>query len=175
MTLLDGLYNSWFRPELGRPQLPVAIVSILLVLTVLSLNAAGATNSSAAGWLGWFCLFLLGGAIGWFWLSASVHLLARLLGGIGSVTDTLGAVAQSLWPLMLTGAANQAIQVSPRGGLLFSLAINLWVVVNWVRSVGREHQLPWVRAVLCVGGAIVLAELALVGLILWPLMLALGF
>ncbi len=175
MMLLDGLYNSWFRPGLGRPHPAVAVVSILLVLTVLSFNAAGVTNSSASGWLGWLFLFLLGGGVGWFWLSASLHMMARLLGGIGSVTDTLGAVAQSLWPLILTGAANHAIQVSPRLGLLFSLGINLWVVVNLVRSLGQEHQLSWVRAVLCFGGAIMLAELALVGLILWPLMIALGF
>jgi len=103
-----------------------------------------------------------------------LHLMARLLGGVGSVTDTLGAVAQSLWPLMLTGAANSALQISSRLGLLFSLGINLWVVVNLVRSMAQEHQLPWVRAVLCFGGAIVLAELALVGLIIWPLMIALG-
>ncbi|MEN9215728.1 MAG: Yip1 family protein [Gloeomargarita sp. HHBFW_bins_162] len=174
MMLLDGLYNSWFRPGLGRPNPPVAIVSILLVLTVLSFNAAGITNSTAGGWLGWFFLFLLGGAVGWFWLSAALHMLARLLGGIGSVTDTLGAVAQSLWPLILTGAANNLTKISPRLGLLFSLGINLWVVVNLVRCVGREHQLPWVRSVVCFGGAIILAELALVGLILWPLMIALG-
>ncbi len=174
MMLLDGLYNSWFRPGLGRPSMPVAIVSILLVLTVLSFNAAGFTNSGAAGWLGWFFLFLLGGGVGWFWLSAALHVMARLLGGIGSVTDTLGAVAQSLWPLILTGAANGALKISPRLGLVFSLGINLWVVVNLVRSMAQEHQLPWVRALLCFGGAIVLAELALVGLILWPLMIALG-
>lgn len=175
MMLLDGLYNSWFRPGLGRPHPAVAVASILLVLTVLSFNAAGVTNSSASGWLGWLFLFLLGGGVGWFWLSASLHMMARLLGGIGSVTDTLGAVAQSLWPLILTGAANHAVRVAPRLGLLFSLGINLWVVVNLVRSLGQEHQLPWVRAVLCFGGAIMLAELALVGLILWPLMIALGF
>ncbi len=174
MMLLDGLYNSWFRPGLGRPPMPVAIVSILLVLTVLSFNAAGFTNSGAAGWLGWFFLFLLGGGVGWFWLSAALHVLAQLLGGIGSVTDTLAAVAQSLWPLMLTGAANSALKISPRLGLVFSLGINLWVVANLVRSMAQEHQLPWVRALLCFGGAIVLAELALVGLILWPLMIALG-
>ncbi|APB34275.1 hypothetical protein GlitD10_1949 [Gloeomargarita lithophora Alchichica-D10] len=174
MMLLDGLYNSWFRPGLGRPHPSVAIVSILLVLTVLSFNAAGITNSTADGWLGWFFLFLLGGGVGWFWLSAALHMVARLLGGIGSVTDTLGVVAQGLWPLILTGAANSALKVSPRLGLLFSLGINVWVVVNLVRGMGQEHQLNWVRAVLCFGGAIILAELALVGLILWPLMVALG-
>ncbi|MEN9218476.1 MAG: Yip1 family protein [Gloeomargarita sp. DG_2_bins_126] len=174
MLLLDGLYNSWFRPGLGRPALPVAMTSILLVLTVLSLNAAGSTNSTAAGWLGWLCLFWLGGAIGWFWLAAALHLVARLLGGIGSVTDTLGAVAQSLWPLILTGAANNMTNLSPRFGWFFSLGINLWVVVNLVRCVGQGHQLPWVRSLLCFGGVIILSELALLGLVLWPLMIAFG-
>jgi len=172
--ILDDLYNSWFRPGLGRPPLPVTVVSIVLVLIVLSFNAAAFTNSSVGGWLGWLFLFLLGGGVGWFWLSAALHLMARLLGGMGSVTDTLGATAQSLWPLMLTGAANSALQISSPLGLLFSLGINLWVVVNLVRFMAQAHQLPWVRAVLCFGGAIVLAELALLGLVIWPLMVALG-
>ncbi|MCS7031181.1 MAG: YIP1 family protein [Gloeomargarita sp. SKYG116] len=174
MGLIEGLYNSWFRSELGRPSMPVAVASLALVCLVLSLNAAAMTESTVTGWLGWFFLFGLGLALGWFWLSAALHTVAQLLGGVGSVTDTFGAVAQSLWPLILTGAANGILRFSPLLGLVFSLAINLWVVVNLVRCVGREHQLPGLRAVLCFGGAIVLAELALLGLILWPLMVILG-
>jgi len=83
---------------------------------------------------------------------------------------------QATWDEGMRGLSPKdlAMQISSRLGLLFSLGINLWVVVNLVRSMAQEHQLPWVRAVLCFGGAIVLAELALVGLIIWPLMIALG-
>ncbi|MCS6782729.1 MAG: Yip1 family protein [Gloeomargarita sp. SKYBB_i_bin120] len=174
MALLEALYNSWFRPELGRPTMPVAVASLGLVCLVLSLNAVAFLGGTALDWLGWFFLFGLGLALGWFWLSAALHTVALWLGGVGSVADTFAAVAQSLWPLLLTGAANSALNLSPSLGLLFSLAINAGVVVNLVRAVGREHQLPGLRAVVCFGGAIVLVELALLGLILWPLMVLLG-
>ncbi|MEN9207705.1 MAG: YIP1 family protein [Gloeomargarita sp. GMQP_bins_120] len=174
MELLEGLYNSWFRPAQGRPSLPVAVAGLVLVCLVLSLNAAAWTGSTVMGWLGWFFAFGLGLGLGWFWLSAALHTVAQGLGGVGSVADTFGAVAQSLWPLLLTGAAKSALAWSPRLGLLFSLGINLWVVVNLVRCVGREHQLPGLRALLCFGGVILLAELALLGLVLWPLMVMLG-
>lgn len=174
MELLEGLYNSWFRPGQGRPSLPVAVASLGLVCLVLSLNAAALTGSTAVGWLGWFFAFGLGLGLGWFWLSAALHTLAQVLGGVGSAADTFGTVAQSLWPLMLTGPANSSLAIAPPLGLLFSLGINGWVVVNLVRGLGRVHRLPGLRALLCFGGAILLVELALLGLVLWPLMVMLG-
>jgi hypothetical protein len=172
--MLESLYATIFRPSEVRVSAPAAIAIGLLIALILALNAAGTTNLGAAGIIGFTLLFCFAGVLGWYWLTASVHFLAQLLGGQGSVQGTMKAVAQGLWPLLLTGPAIAAAQWSERLGELFSFGISVGVFVTLVAKVRHTHQLNWLSAILCLAITLTLSFLALSGLILWPLMIILG-
>lgn len=172
--MLETLYTTFFRPQTTRPAAGSALAIALGVLLVLALNAAGALSAGPAGLVGLFLLFSLGAVLGVFWLTAALHLLAHLLGGQGSAAQTLGAVLQSLWPLLLTGPAVAALTWSRPLGILLSLGINLGVLTCGVAALKRVHTLDWVRATACFGLSLLLAQLALAGLAIWPAMIILG-
>lgn len=173
--MLDSLYTAMFRPAPEvRVSSQAAITIGLLALFILALNAAGAAQLGVAGVIGFTLLFQFAGLLGWYWLSASVNLLAQLIGGQGNGRTTLLAIAQGLWPLLLTGPAISATQWSNTFGALFSAAITLGTFVTLVIAIRDVHHFGWLQAILCLFTTLVLSGLALLGLILWPLMLILG-
>ncbi len=173
--MLEALYSTLFHPnEASEDQLSTAWGVWLFLGGVLALNAAGAIGLGAKGVLVLAVAFILAGLLGWFWFSAAVSLLAHLLGGQGSIPGTMAAIAQSLWPLLLTAPAIALKAWLPALGELSSLGIGVWVLVILTRQIRRVHRLSWGRAVLCFVLTVGLAVLAPLGLLLWPFMIILG-
>lgn len=172
--MLDTLYGSLFRPSQGRVTPQVGLMVGLLIVLVLALNAGGAVGLGAGGVIGFILGFFLAGLLGLFWLTAAVNLLAQLLGGQGSGRATLIAITLGLWPLLLTAPAIAAASWSATLGALFSFAVTLGVFVTLTVAIRRVHHLSWLKAILCLAITLVLSGLALLGLIVWPLMIFLG-
>lgn len=172
--MLDSLYSTLFRPSETRFSTSVAWGLWLLLSVVLAFNAAGVIGLGSKGALTLIVAFISGGLLGWYWLSASVDLLARLMGGQGDVQTTMVATAQGFWPLLLTAPAIAVKAWLPSLGELISLAITLWVLFALVRGIRQAHHLSWGRSILCLVITMVLSVFTLLGLFLWPLMILLG-
>lgn len=172
--ILDSVYTAIFRPFQIRFPTQAAITIGLLAVLVGALNAAGTTNSGVGGVIGFALLFLFAGTLGWYWLAASVNLIAQLLGGRGNGRATLEGTAWGLWPLLFTGVAIAAANWSIVIGQLFFMAIALGVVITLITAIRQVHQFSWLKAILCLGLTLIMSVLALLGLFLWPLMIVLG-
>ncbi len=172
--MLDTLYISFFRPADLRHPTQAALLIGALVILVLALNAAGAVSLGVTGVVAFTLLFLVAGLLGWFWLSASVQLLAPVLGGQGNSRTTLEAIARGLWPLLLSGPAITAANWSATFGALFSLALSLGTLLSLTSAIRYAHQMGWLQAAICIGLTLSFSLLALLGLVLWPMMLVLG-
>ena len=172
--MLDSVYAAFFRPHEIRFPTRAAIVIGLLVVLVLALNAAGTANSGIGSIIGFVLIFLFAGALGWYWLAASVNLIAQLLGGQGDGRATLEGTARGLWPLLLTGPAIAAANWSVILGQLFSWAVILGVLATLIIAIRHVHNFSWLKASLCLVITLILSGLALSGLFFWPLMIILG-
>ena len=172
--MLDSVYTAIFRPfQLRFPARAAAAIGLSIVL-VLALNAAGTTNLGVGGVVGFTILFLFAGTLGWYWLAASVNLIAQLLGGQGNGRETLEGTAWGLWPLLFTGVAIAATNWSIILGQLFYWIIILGTFVTLAIAIRYVHQLSWLKTSLCLGITLIFSILALTGLLLWPLMIVLG-
>lgn len=172
--MLNSFYATVFRPTEAQVYIRVAFLIGLLIVLILAFNAAGAIGLGAGGVLALIFAFLLAGFAAWYWLSASVNLMAQVMGGRGNASLTLGAIAQGLSPLILTGPAIAAATWSEPAGMIFSLAIALSVLFLLTVGVRRAHQLGWWEAIICLTVTLMMSGLALVGLIIGPMMLILG-
>ncbi|WP_299408939.1 YIP1 family protein [Acaryochloris sp. IP29b_bin.148] len=175
--MLDTLFTTFFGPSPSHSRQPVVLIGFIL-LSILALNAAGTAGLGIAGVIIFFLLFLIGGLLGWIWLSAALHFFAQLLGGQGSAQETLPAVMMGLWPLMISGPAIAASRwpniLGQFLGLLLGLVVMIGTITTLTRSLCQAHQLHWRKALLTVVLTLAISLLAWLGLILWPLMLALG-
>lgn len=173
--MLTSLYSALFRPTADRLSHDrVALVIGALVLIVLILNAAGAIGVGPWGVIGIGILFAFAGLVGWYWLSASVNLVAQWFGGQGTGQATAIAITQGLFPLILTAPAIAAGEWSVGFGALFSLAISIGVLILWVIAIREAHYLSWWKAIVTLVVTFALSGFALLGLLIWPLMLGLG-
>lgn len=172
--MLDSLYSTLFRPSETRFSISAAWGLWLLLGIVLAFNAAGVIGLGSKGVLVLAVAFISGGLLGWYWLSASIDLLARLMGGQGNVQTTMSAIAQGFWPLLLTAPAIALKTWLPGLGEVISLAVTLWVLFALIRAIRQAHHLNWGRSILCLVITVVLSVCALLGLFLWPLMILLG-
>lgn len=172
--MLNSVYTAIFRPFQIRFPAPAAITIGLLVVLVGALNAAGTTNLGVGGVIGFALLFLFAGMLGWYWLAASVNLIAQLLGGRGNGLATLQGTAWGLWPLLFNGVAIAAANWSVGLGQLLSLLAILGVFVTLTVAIRQVHQFSWLKASLCLGVTLILSVLALSGLFFWPVMIVLG-
>lgn len=177
--MLDALFTSFFGPQPSRSHQPVAVLIGFVLLSILALNAAGKAGLGIAGLIVFFLLFLIAGLLGWLWLSAALNFFAQLLGGQGSAQNTLRSVMLGLWPLMISGPAIAASRWPNSWGQFLGLLLGLVVIIGTIstltRSLCHAHQLHWQKALLTVVLTLVISLLAWLGLILWPLMLVLGF
>ena len=171
--MLDSIYSAIFRPSQIRFPRQAAIAISLLTIFILASNAAARTNSGIAGLVGFTALFLFAGMLGWYWVAASVNLIAQLLEGRGNAQATL-QVIWGLWPLLFTGVAIAAANWSVLLGQLLLLIIVAGVFVTLTIAIRQVHQLSWLKASLCLSLTLILSLLALSGLFLWPLMIFLG-
>ena len=172
--MLDSVYAAFFRPHEIRFPTRTAVAIGLLVILVLALNAAGKANLGLGSIIGLALLFLFAGVLGWYWLAASVNLIAQLLGGQGDGRATLEGIVCGLWPLLFTGVAVTAANWSIILGQLFSSAVTLGVFVTLIIAIRQVHRFSWLKASLCLIITLILSGLALSGLFLWPLMIILG-
>lgn len=172
--MLDSLYTNLFRPAQARPSAQVSLLIGWLAVLILTLNAAGAIQLGTGGVVILLVAFMAGGLLGLFWLAAAANLLAQLLGGQGQGRSTLSAIAQGLWPLLLTGPAIAAAHWSTVLGSLFSFLVVLATYFTLTAAIRQVHQLDWLKSALCLAITLVLSVFALGGLFLWPLMIFLG-
>lgn len=172
--MLNSFYNAIFRPSQIRFPRQAAIAISLLTIFILASNAAARTNSGIAGAAGFALLFLFGGTLGWYWLSASINLIAQLLGGRADARTTITETAWGLWPLLFTGVAITAANWSALLGQLLSWMIVIGVFVTLTIAIRQVYQFGWLKASLCLNITLILSLLALSGLFLWPLMIFLG-
>ena len=176
--MLDALFVNFFGPQPARNTQPVAVLIGFVLPIILALNAAGKAELGIAGVIIFFLLFLVAGLLGWFWLSAALHFFAQLLGGQGTVLDSVRAVILGLWPLMISGPAIAASHwpnfLGQFLGLLLGLVVMVGTITTLTRSLHQAHQIHWQKALLSVGLTIVTSLLAWLGLLLWPLILLLG-
>ena len=172
--MLDSVYTAIFRPfEIRFPRKAAVAIASLIIL-VLALNAAGTTNSGVGGVVGFALLFVFAGTLGWYWLAASVNLIAQLFGGQGNGRESLLGMVWGLWPLLFTGVAMAASNWSIILGQLFYWIIILGTLVTSAIAIRYVHKLSWLKTGLCLGITLILSLLALSGLLLWPLMIILG-
>jgi len=172
--MLDSLYVNLFRPAQTRLSPEVSLLIGLLAALILALNAAGAIKLGAGGVVVLWLTFIYAGLLGLFWLAAAINLLAQLLGGQGQGRSMLSAIAQGLWPLLLTGPAIAAAHWSAALGNLFSFLVVLATYFTLAGAIRQVHQLNWFKSAFCLAGTLVLSVLALGGLFLWPLIIFLG-
>ena len=172
--MLDSVYAAFFRPHEIRFPTGAAVVIGLLVVLVLAINAAGTVNSGLGSIIGFALIFLLAGALGCYWLAASVNLIAQLLGGQGDGRATLEGTVRGLWPLLLTGPTIAAAHWSVILGQLFSWAVILGVFATLIIAIRHVHKFSWLKASLCLLITLILSGLALLGLFFWPVMIILG-
>jgi|GEM_PF-3432769 len=177
--MLDTLFATFFGPQPSRRDQPVAVVIGFVLLSILALNAAGKTGLGIAGVIIFFLLFLVAGLLGWLWLSAALNFFAQWLGGQGSAQDTSRAVMVGSWPLMISGPAIAASRwpnlLGQFLGLLLGLVVIIGTLTTLTRSLYQAHQFHWHKALQAVALTLVSSLLAWLGLILWPLVLVLGF
>ncbi|MGF1495605.1 MAG: Yip1 family protein [Elainellaceae cyanobacterium] len=173
--MLDALYSTMFRPTSDRAfAAQLALPIGLLVIVILTLNAAGALGVGAFGVILLTMTFLFAGLLGWYWFSASINLISQWLGGAGNGRSTALAIAQGLFPLIFTGPAIAAMNWSEALGAIFSLLIFVSLLVTLVIAIRRAHHFHWWKAIAALVITLTLSAFALFGLVLWPLMLALG-
>jgi hypothetical protein len=172
--MLNSIYTLMFRPSQIRASNPGGMVIGVLAILVWALNAAGAAHLGVGGVVAFFFLFFIGGCLGWYWLSASVHLIAQLLGGHGQSGETLQAIARGLWPVLLTGPAIAATHWSLSLGAVFALSLTAGTMITITGAIRQVHQFRWLQAYLCLLISLGMSALAITGLVLWPLMLFLG-
>jgi Yip1 domain len=172
--MLEAFYATVFRPQESRVSTPAALLIGPIAILILTFNAAGAFGAGAGGLIALLFCFSFAALVGVFWLSAAVYLLARWVGGQGTVPATLAAVTQGLWPLIFTGPAIAAAQWSSGLGALFSAVIALGTYVTLILAISQAHQISWPRGLVCVAITLMLSFAALFGLLLWPLMVFAG-
>lgn len=164
--MLDSLYTTLFRPSEApvAPSMGVAWGIWFLLSLLEAMNLAGALALGPGGMVGLFVLVFGLNVMAWFWLSASSNLLAQLLGGKGSGTSTMTAIAQAYWPMILQAPVTAAAPwLGPLAPLL-NVAIVIWTYVGVVRALAQVHALSAGRAAVVFigsGAAIVLGVLAL--------------
>lgn len=97
----------------------------------------GAPNPAGAAFN--LLLWPLGMLLNWLVYGLLAHLFARLLGGRGSLGQTLGLTALATTPLLLRGLGFVPYLVI--GGVL-----NTWQLLLRYKAVRTAHALPWSRA-----------------------------
>lgn len=110
----------------------------MLTSTVLFFSGTGQSPPFAV--VLYFFGLLLGSCAWALFLGISVHLTARMLGGSGTMNETLTACLLSFTPLMVTGWIP----------LVGSYIADLWSLALFVIGVREVHALSTPRAVLAV-------------------------
>jgi hypothetical protein len=169
--MLNTFYTTLFKPRDSQATASMSFMIGCLAVLILALNAAGVVHAGASGLMLILLLFSLAGGLGCYWLATSLHFCAQLLGGQGTSGQTLQAVVRGLWPLVLSGSAISSKNLSTSLGNLFTLGILIGTLVTLAGSVRQVHQLSWVQAAVSLALTLGSSTLALLGLILWPLML----
>lgn len=169
--MLNSFYDTVFKP--GERPLTTTISLMVAGLTalVLALNTAGALHAGVAGLMVLLPLFLLAGGLGCYWLATSLHFCLQLLGGQATSAQTFQAVLRGLWPLLLSGSAIALSHFSSALGNLFTIGLLGGTALTLIGSVRQVHQLDWIQATVSLLITLGCSALALLGLILWPLML----
>ena len=174
VSMLDAFYSQLFRPLDYRPSEQTSLLIAGLVLVIMSLNAAGALHAGPTGMLLFLFLFCLGGAVGFFWLSAAVILLASLFGGTSQSRAVLYALMGALWPLMFSGAVIAFQRWDVNLAALLSMVMVLGTLASLVHTIHRVYDLDIGVSFTCLFLSLGLTVISIFGLLVWPLMLFLG-
>lgn len=107
----------------------------------------------------------------WLLAAVIVYLVARFLGGVGSLNQTLGVTA-----LMVAPQGLRCLEIVPFAAVS-QLLLSVWALLIIYRAVEVAHDLPWQRAAivalapwLCLLAFALLGSILLgVGLLVWRL------
>ena len=146
--MLESCFRALVRPFEGPLELdPGVVLAIWGILSLaLALPAAGTLGLGGFGAFGVLLLTFGTLLVMWFWIGGALNVLAKLLGGRGTVEATLGALAQAAWPLLLVPVGHGLERLLPAADAL-GLVLGLWVVVLAVVFVRRVHGLSWGKAI----------------------------
>ncbi|MCG9893071.1 MAG: hypothetical protein MH252_18610 [Thermosynechococcaceae cyanobacterium MS004] len=143
-------------------------------LVILALNAAGQLRWGLMGLVGLTFLFLLLGWVGFYWYAASIHFLTQIVGIEPRRSQPWLTSLQGAWPLILLGPSVAAQKGWLGFGRLFTLSVLIGTVVSLLWFLRQAYSANWLQTFLCLGLTGVLSGLALLGLLVWPVMLFLG-
>ena len=178
---LEVVYGILFTPRASMEQLaerpPLVLAFAVFLLVNLFTNAVSLSTLKATplgSFIGEFYALILVTSVAislayWFVISAVYDLLAELAGGRGRGPALFGLVGLAQVPrifgppLLLLGKA-----AGSQGGVFFSLALSIWVLVLYGLAITRVHRIPASRAawvivapwLVLVGFAAVLVALA---------------
>ncbi|MBI6545549.1 MAG: hypothetical protein HY692_02070 [Cyanobacteria bacterium NC_groundwater_1444_Ag_S-0.65um_54_12] len=148
--MLESCFFTLCRPSRAPAELRMGSAMAIwgLLALVLALPLSG--QLGIGGWGAWGLSLLTFAVLqlSWFWLSSALTLLGKLLGGQGSAEATLGAIAQSAWPILLLPVAKGLERMGLLGAGVLELAIGLWVLILATFFLRRAHTLGWGRAIL---------------------------
>ena len=172
--MLDTLYRQLFRPGEAPPSLDIAGLIGGVLLLVMTFNAAANLQLSASGLSPLLIIFTIGGFLGFFWFAAALYTLSTVMGTNSNFQSLLPSILVGLWPLIFSGAAlSMQKNIAPLGGL-FSLGLIIGTVFTLSRSIAASQAMGQGRALVIILIALLLSAAALVGIVVWPLMLLLG-
>lgn len=137
---VEALIHGW---QQLNAQFGLGIDPATADATIRSLADLSAGYNGIGG--GWATLFVLvatptGFVLQWLIYAAIAHVAARLMGGTGSFSQTLGALALVMAPQVLR-LLTAVPFVSVSGLLLF-----VWSVLISYRALEVAHELPWGKA-----------------------------
>ena len=137
---IEALINGWqqLNAQLGLGIDPAAADAAIRSVVDL---AAG-YNGMGGGWTSLFVLVATptGFVLQWLFYALIAHLVARLMGGTGTFSQTLGALALVMAPQGLRILT--AIPFVSVSGLL----LIVWSMLISYRALEVAHELPWRRA-----------------------------
>lgn len=172
--MLDAFYRQLFRADDTPPSSELSALIAGLVVLVMTLNAGSTLQLSASALSPFLVLFACGGALGLFWFAAALFTLTSLFGGERDFQTVLRALLVGLWPLIFSGVALSAQQVSSALGALLSLAVTIGALITLARSLAMAQSMNLWLSLLLIVMTLALSVLAIGGLFVWPLMLLVG-
>lgn len=170
-AMVAALLQGWRQfsvsvPESGNPALVEALLRELWAMAMF-------WNGYSGGWLRLLTLVTTPALLLIQWLLAGliVYGMARFLGGVGTLNQTLGATA-----LMVAPQALRFAEIVPFA-TVSQLLLSVWALLILYRAVEVAHDLPWQRALfvavtpwlLLILFALLLGLLISVGVMVWRL------
>jgi hypothetical protein len=145
-----------------------------VVFGILALNVAGRLQVGVQGVLILTIVFIFVGFTTFYWLNASLSLLARIMRSQAVLPDREMEIMNGLWPLILLGPATSLYRWLPLLGSVFTLLILLTTLGTLTQETRQIYQMSLPQAVFSIVTTMILGLLAAAGIFVWPFIFFLG-